>query len=79
MHSRQWRVKGFLSFGWWFFNCSMRLPHRIKADLNPTEVGAELKKFEISNTVDSRKMHSTRQICNCISLVSHVCVASMWK
>lgn len=45
----------------------------IKADLSPSKDGAEVRKCDIPNTLDSRKMHSTMQICHCSSS-SPICV-----
>lgn len=66
-HSGKWRIRD-LDGG-----SLMGAPSGIKDDLTPTKVGAEMRKFDIPNAVDSIKTHSVMQNATAAPRVPCMC------
>lgn len=55
-------------------------PYGFTADLSPIMVGVEVRKFDILNVLDGRKMCCRMQVGQCDSSSPRlVCVISMWR
>lgn len=48
-------------------------PYRITSDLSPTMTGAEVRKYDILNVLDSRRTHSTMRYATVVPCLPGLC------